>query len=129
MIGSSLKALNALIHGRDVMGKRSTPTSLGPLLSSRFLTLGRRRIQVGTVIRVRDEVTLDVIREMTVVVVLDKVDGMTVVTQDKTTGMVAVTVIKVEEETILGRVINGEAGTLVGAEIAEMAETIYPSSH
>jgi hypothetical protein len=100
--------------------------SLGPLLSSRFLTLGRRRIQVGTVVQVRDVMTGTVIREMTVVVVVETIDGMTVVTHDKTTGVVAVTVIKVEEETETGRIVNGEAVTLVGEETVQMTS---PSSH
>jgi hypothetical protein len=48
--------------------------------------------------------------------VIETVDGMTVVTQDKMTGAVAVTVMTIETETETGRVINGEAATLVGKE-------------
>jgi hypothetical protein len=114
MIGFSSKVHNVPTHGRVEMARRSMPTSLGPLLSSKFLTLGRRRIRVGTVVQVRDVMTGAVIREMTVVLVQETVDAMTVVTQDRESGLVAVTVMMIKEETETGRVINGEAGTLVG---------------
>jgi hypothetical protein len=78
------------------------PRSFGPLLSSKFLTLGRREIQVGVEIL-----------GMVVVLVRETVDAMTVVTQDEMTGVVAVTVIHdVVDET--GAVVETEAGTLVG---------------
>jgi hypothetical protein len=80
------------------------PTSFGQQLSSRFLTLGRREIQVGAVVL-----------GMTVVLVRETVDAVTVVTQDEITGVVAVTVIVIEEEDeMTGTVIEGEAGTLIG---------------
>jgi hypothetical protein len=103
MIGFLSKALSALILGRDVMARRSMPTSFGPLLSSRFLTLGRKGIQVGAVVL-----------GMTVVLVRETVDAMTVVTQDEMTGAVAVTVIQDVVDEMTGEVIEVEAGTLVG---------------
>jgi hypothetical protein len=71
--------------------------SLERSISSKFLTLGRKGIQVGAVVTVREMTgglpTGAVLAEMTVVMIVETQDGMTVVTQDNQTGAVAVTVI------------------------------------
>jgi hypothetical protein len=84
---------------------------------------------VGTKVQVRDKTTGAVVREMTVVLVIETVDGLTVVTQEQTTGAVAVTVMLIEEETETGRVINGEAATLVGEKEEALTMTFHSSLH
>jgi len=81
---------------------------------------------VGTVVQVRDVMTGTVIREMTVVVMVETETAVTVVTQDQVAGTVAVTVIQIEtEDEMTGRVLDGTAATLVGDETVEM--TAFPS--
>jgi hypothetical protein len=63
---------------------------------------------------------------MTVVLTRETTEAMTVVTQDKTTGAVAVTVIQDVVDEMTGIVVETEAGTLVG-EIPEKM-TVSPSS-
>jgi hypothetical protein len=67
---------------------------------------------------------------MTVVLTRETVDGMTVVTQDKITGEVAVTVIKDVVDEMTGETVETEAVTLVGEEIPDPSRTMTsPSSH
>jgi hypothetical protein len=74
--------------GKTERGIRSMRHSFGLCLSSKFLTLGRRRIQVGVKVL-----------GMTVVLTRETTEAMTVVTQDKITGEVAVTVMTGAEMT------------------------------
>ncbi len=115
MIGFSVKASFLPTPGKTERGIRSMRHSFGPQLSSRFLTLGRKGIQVGAVVL-----------GMTVVLVRETVDATTVVTQDKMTGVVAVTVIQDVMDEMTGDEMT-EAGTLVGEEV-EVQMTTSPSS-
>jgi hypothetical protein len=115
MIGYSSRVLVVPTHGRIVMGIRSTLRTSGPLLSSKFQTLGKGGIQAGQTVTIRAVTgglrTGNVVAEMIVVLVLQTVTGMTVVAQEVETGIVTVTVIVDETETE-----EGVAVTLVGDE-------------
>jgi hypothetical protein len=126
MTGYSLKVSFLPTLGKTGKETRSMRHSFGPCLSRKFLTLGRRKIQVGTKVQVRATTTGAVVREMTVVLVRETTEAMTVVTQDKTTGEVAVTVIQDVVDEMTGIVVETEAGTLV-SEIPEKM-TVSPSS-
>jgi hypothetical protein len=76
------------------------------------------------VVQVRDKITGAVVREMTVVLVNETLGGMTVVTQDKITGAVAITVIQDVVEEMTGEEMT-EAMTLVREEDPTMT---FPSS-
>jgi hypothetical protein len=116
MTGYSLKVSFLPTLGKTERGIRSMRHSFGLSLSQKFLTLGRREIQVGVKVL-----------GMTVVLVRETVDAVTVVTQDKTTGAVAVTVIQDVVDEMTGIVVETEAGTLVG-KIPGEKTTVSPSS-
>lgn len=92
------------------MVTKSMLASLGPLISSKFLTRGKKGIRVGAVVEIREVMTGEVVMALDVILVLETTTGMTVVAHDGMTGVVTVTVIQ--------DVVDGmEAVTLVEEEM------------
>jgi hypothetical protein len=109
MIGFLSKALSAPTHGRDVMGRKNTPTLFERQSSLRFLILGRRESsnRINLVVAQTEE-------GMTVTVVDEGLDVMIGTVGDRQDVMTEDVDVMIEAVTPTGTVIETEAGTLVG---------------